>query len=328
VLRFNGREENYVGQTVTFRLTDAENTEISVAVKIWHEGTNAYMIVNPELSSRIPEKVEGKLNNVDEYFYFEYDETEKKLVNAQGALVAQIKDCENGTAFAGFPSGAVSVSFEVETAEPCGLNIYQISNQLFLTTDNETEYTDILGAQIALNGSIPVAIMSKGETITIPSAVAYDVATGKADVKLTVTLDGFPVAGLSNVSADKEYMLTFEMLGNYGLMYTSTDLNGKRVSISYAISVKDTQVPTIQVNGSIKTEYALGTKLFIPDFEVTDNSSESTCFVWLEMPNGELKNMTGVNEYTLTISGNYTLIIAAFDAESNYTWTEYTFIVK
>lgn len=328
VLRFNGLAENYVGQTVVFRLTDVTNPEISVVVKIWHEGETAYMVVNPALAGRIPEKVDGKLNNINEYFYFEYDEQEKKLINAQGSLVAQIKDCENGTVFNGFPSGAVNVSFEVETSETCGLNIYQISNQLFLTADSETEYVDILGAQISLNGAIPVAIMSKGQTITLPSAVAYDVATGKADVKLTVTLDGFPVAGLNNVSADKAYSLTFDALGNYGIIYTSTDLNGKKSSLSYAISVKDTKAPNIQVNGNINQEYKLGDKLSIPNFEVTDDSGASTTFVWLELPNGELKNITADSEWTLTISGSYNLIIAAFDAENNYTWVEYTFIVK
>ncbi len=309
---FSAQEENE--QSIVIRLKDSMNAEQSIYITLQIIDGAAYMSVNGGNLLN----VQGSFASIEQYFNFGISVASKCIVDETYSALALITTYQNGNSFEGFDSGLVEVSLELhsESNDACGINIFQIGNQSFSVLSMSTEFKDSLGPQIVLNGEIDTFISAVGTQVTLPSAIASDIATGKCDVTMTVTKNGFPIDGLSTVPATG-YAFTYSEIATYSIVYTAKDANGRITTTVYIVNIRDVTSPEIVVSGKISTEYSVGDKLSVPTVTATDDAGEAEVVLYLCQPDGKVVTLKQGTKVEFDCAGEYRLVIYAKDAAHN-----------
>jgi len=244
--------------------------------------------------------------------------------------ISEITTYSDGTAFEGF-SKYVYLMIEVTSAtdkQSNGIYICEINGQPF---PGGILYNDTYAPSLALNGSCSGAY-AVGESVTIPSASAYDVLSDvdATSVTVTVTNNGTPVTDvngktLNNVSANQEYVLTLNQSGNYVVTYNAKDAReGVMPKKEYLIIARIDTAPVISEVEIAKTVKKGGEiKVPIPEVTFAEDSEKNTFYMVYVKPNNEYQWFVEGDVITAETTGTYRILFMAIDAFGNSAYAEY-----
>ena len=111
--------------------------------------------------------------------------------------------------------------------------------------------------------------------------------------------------------------------GDYLITVTAMDASGNKTVSNTLISVVDTEKPTLQIGGTVSATAKVGDKISVPKATATDNYSETSMFVYVVYPTGEVMAIgENVDGFVATVAGTYSLVYSVNDAAGNFV-TEY-----
>lgn len=226
--------------------------------------------------------------------------------------------------FAGFPSGRIYFSVYFESAEiGSEYTLTYVGNQVMNSAP-----VDRIRPQVGISGSYG-GMASVGDTRVLPSAHAGDVLTPNISFGMNVYApDNSPVTSLdgvrlTRVDPTREYEIKFDMIGQYRVVYTTSDGNGSgSANVQYVINVEDKDAPVVTFKHAPQSTAKKGDVLVIPDFTVTDNYSAAekiTVNKCIITPWGEQFYLTDGNSVNATAVGKYELRVMATDEAGNST---------
>ena len=245
-----------------------------------------------------------------------------------------IEKYSDGSAFDGFTSGKVNLSFEVNGIEEN--SVYYVSSVNSYTITRVRQ--DRSAPNISVNGNYG-GFYNKGDEYVINSAVSADVLAPEVDFKLTVT-DGegnYVTAKdgtlLNGADPTAEYVIVLEKYGEYTVTYTSVENNAPRLNentFTYAVSVIDDEAPTFEMTGSSPKEIKKGDVVTLPKFTAADNltSAENiVTYVIVRNPNGRRVFLTE-DSYKFDFEGEYEIRYYFCDEAGNTSSAVITITVK
>lgn len=178
----------------------------------------------------------------------------------------------------------------------------------------------------------------KGSVVTISSMDALDVLSTvlRENIKVFVTNSQRKyMTSTDNVlldgtcPTDRDYQVKFDEYGEYTVFYTVLDGNDRQATISYKITIVDTQAPvlTLLKGYTEKTVISakLGSTVEISGYSVSDDidsKDKITVFTAIVDPTNSTAIVT--DKFKATMKGNYTVCYYAYDSAGNYTSTYYT----
>ena len=157
---------------------------------------------------------------------------------------------------------------------------------------------------------------------------------------------------LASCPANQKLDYTVTKAGYYKVVYTAEDTMGNKHSIENVMIVNDETAPDLKVTNNLKSEYKVGSKIYIPKYSATDNDGVVYIQVNLIFPNNEMRMLeyynngvktsylgkednvyddsfkTGDGGFIVSSKGLYVLRFVAFDDYYNYTVVEIKFNVK
>lgn len=233
---------------------------------------------------------------------------------------------DDGSAFAGFPSGKIYVSVRFVNAA-VGAQIGLVSVNGYPMT---TATSDRIAPKIVIMGVNYGGTHEIGSTVTLPSAMAGDTLDPNVTFTMKVTdgkgnivtdVDGLKLNG---VDPGREYTIKLDGYGQYSVSYTATDTFNQRNNtrqLNYTINVVDEIAPEIKFEAKFAETVKVGNSIVIPKFTVTDNVSEEadiTITKYVLTPSGVLvaipENSNAVNAGQ---AGKYEFRIIAVDKAGN-----------
>lgn len=320
-------------------LSSANDTSKSVTFNVTFSSMGL-TVATKDLSS-----VNFSLKNdaTNNYFAIGYTDATHTFTDVNDKAMCVLKSYDDGTEFNGFDGGIyLSIKF----------NSVKKASQLFVTAINNQSFGykysiddpagDINGPQIIINGTYNRR-QDLGSTLTVYTADAYDVLNQVETFTLSV-YDPDNVAILSNVSPDKIYTVKLDKIGRYRIVYSAKDTSGnnKVTNAGTTLTVVDIVEPTLEVNSKIKELYAVGSKIKLPKFTVSDNTENVYCDVYLLLPNNETRLLlsyvngettsylvpsdtnypssfkAGETSFYAETAGTYVLTYLAYDDSFNY----------
>lgn len=242
---FNTADDNL--NALLIRLYDSEDPRISVLLSVARAANNTYAFsVNGGAATSMAAATANRLLD------FSYNDNGKRAFvttnissSTGNSFAADINATESGEPFNGFLSGFVTAElfFESKTLEGTSVILYSISGQsVGGVKDKETgaitgTTRDYVGPKINVNGEYMGSIR-EGESFTIPSAIACDVAGFVSDVTVSVSAPngGYVTAEdgtlLKFAPADRHYVISPKTAGRYGVRYDCSDSNNNVASFT------------------------------------------------------------------------------------------------
>lgn len=331
------------------RLKDAYNPELMVEFKFYDFSTNgtAKVEVNDDGKIYIANYSSDSYDNDRGYDserkayvgkgYYSYesyfDATLNKLNYASGTEMAAVSSLKDGRVFEGFSSGLVFVEFEVNSVadNTSKLIIKTVSNQnMDYFIESQAEYTDndTIGPNLLFNKKMVDSRMTINSEFTVSYATAWDfVQSGSSYARVTVK---DPKGNqIINKQLTENEKIILNQYGAYTIQYRATDSLGKSTVTSFNVVVYDNEVPTIIVNGTIKSEYAVGTTLTLPNATVSDNCSQNLVVdVYIKTPSANYLLLGCGQTYKFEEKGAYLLVYSAQDDFGNLRRITYDITVK
>ena len=179
---------------------------------------------------------------------------------------------------------------------------------------------------------------SFNSVITISTAVACDLIAPylESGMKITVIMpdgsfakseDGVTLDGTNPV--DREYQVKLNQVGVYSVVYSYTDQNGGFESFAYSPIVKDSQGPTIVVEGKVEDEVVSakwGASVTVATYSVSDDITAAenidSCIL-VTYPSAIIREIPNGGSFYAEEKGRYTVMYYAYDEIGNVSWFIY-----
>lgn len=320
-LLFDGIADSCAFDALRIVLTDAEQSDVSVAFRIKNTGNKATIEVNGRNINLSYGFTEGSRFSVG------YADAALKL----GASRIAIERCVSGEMFMGFPSDKVmlSVFFEGATAGKAAYNLVRINGS---TMNNSA--TDRSGPSISVLSDSYGGSVAPGSTVLLPIAKAGDTLDPNVNFSLTVydpqnnVMRDVNGTLLQNVNPCVEYKILCDQYGQYRVAYTASDTFKQNArpninNVAYVITVEDEEGPVITFAKEFVTNVTVGTAVAIPDITVSDNVSAAENIKILRYvinPKGNYIDIPdGSNAIRCSMAGVYEFGIIAMDEAGNMT---------
>ena len=257
----------------------------------------------------------------DLLFSFKYRTNKTIELDTAGS----IRVTDYAPSFAGFASGKVNVSISVE-GKGGTFYLETINGQRFndATTDN-------IKPEIIL-GDVIVPIAKLGECVTVPKALCIDVLDPFVSANVSVSFGKNSVRSVDGVELkvqdiSRDWQFVADAYGDYIVTYVATDGAGKKQQYNYIITVLDSGLPTITVNGNIPTEVSLGASIELPSATVVDDvDGEIECKIYVFGPDSSVR--FSKNAFAPNKKGVYRICYVAVDKAGNVTVKEFNLEVK
>ena len=263
-------------------------------------------------------------------FSVELDSLGERITDVKtSAIAANITAFTDGTPFNGFTDASCRLSFSAVSAEDgAEFIISQIGNHYFNYFNDTLGYPqcDFIGPQIVIYGNTDYLTASINDEYIIPSASAFDVLSGAAEVTVTVRAGGQNV--ITDASCDTAQTITLNNYGLYSVIYTAYDVYGNISTRTLIVNVKDEIAPTITVNGEYSATYRTGDTITIFDFEASDGESSFTSCVFIKDSSLKITFLTPGEALKLDAPGVYEIVYRAVDAACNATRVVYQITVQ
>ncbi len=297
-------------------LSDANDPAISLSVKLLNKGKN---------------NAEVQIGDIRGSVTAAFGQNAEFLLGYKGQQITigssayTITTDANGNAFAGFPSGKLTVSVSFVEAQQgaaydvVSVNGYAMSN---LTSDRTGPKIVVLGDY---GGSFSI-----NQQITIPAALAGDALDPTVTFSMTVkdpqgnvvtTTDGVK---LENVDPTVAYTVLLDQYGQYSVRLVAADTFNARPNETvrpYTINVDDEVAPEITFTSTFADTAKVGDVLVMPSFTVSDNvtpAEEIVVVKYVYTPSGRLLRLDGAsNSITAAQEGTYEFRIYVSDAAGN-----------
>ena len=223
--------------------------------------------------------------------------------------IGTITTYQNGAAFNGFPSGSVYMEIEADGK----VGITTIANQNF-----NNYVRDSITPLLTINGSFSGSYLP-GQTITLPSASAYDVLGAVGDITVVVKSASGEVVATGSASEALSFVL--QNYGTYSVVYSVTDASGNKMSYSSSLVVVDDVKPTLTFDGSVPETVKAGTSITVPGYTVSDNGDLSRVIVkrYICGPDGIILVIGSDNTVRFDRRGEYILYFFVIDENDNST---------
>lgn len=310
----DGAKINFSALTVT--LADADDPSIAVSF-VLTVGTDAQSVFTA--SGQQVAQVSGSFSE-NNHFRFTYSALTHSLQD-QNALVraAQIRNCDNGQTFNGFPSGKVTVGFTFGgVAGDSSVRLVQIGNQM-ITNRN----IDAIAPQITYDGEVPLSGI-KGAEIALPAAIIADVIDPNASVRLTVYGPENDIVLETNEIVEGGVKFIPEENGKYRVVYTISDASGNSFPQTYNLNVADVVAPELVVNGEISQTASVGDTIRLPGASATDDTTEALKIeIFVIDPHGVM--YTADETLKVTEKGRY--IVRYYVRDDNYNFAMREFVI-
>jgi len=299
-------------------LTDREDSRIKTEFSFSSRYGTAYLSVNGGEERALNDKLnDGKERRIY------YNSEAKCFVYASSSQTLSYPAGITGSryCYAEIVFGDASSSSEVR--------VTRIQNQL-ICMDSYDDFAPQVYADVS--GSVEI-----GSRLTIRGAVYSDALSPvvRGDARVSVTKPGGGYARktdgteLKDVFADEEFEILFSEYGIYRLIYTIKDANGMVTEQPYGIEVADMLAPTVTFDDGSNAETVqtikLACKYRIKKYTLNDNydsASDLTVYTFIYDKNGVIVKY-GVNEFSLTEEGEYTVYVYCVDTSGNYGYASY-----
>ena len=325
-LRFSGLAGKSAQEYMDIVLSDYYDERNDVILRIKAIDGTYYLFVNGDETN--PIKLTGSMSSVSEFITLNYDNSNFFINDESGYNLTKISVNTRGNKFKGFESGLVRVSFELHNIsknKKGSVNILQIGNQTFYQSETVADYS---GPQIWLEGTLNAGTVKVGDSVTVPTAKAFDILTGSHEVLLTINTPSGVWNGVKNIAAIQEHTFAFTESGYYTIVYVSTDGNGNKTTARYQFYCKDVVSPEVSINGTVKGTAKVGTTMVFPEATYSDNSSECMFSIIVLTPDGCTIRLGSDRSYKFEKTGRYIVAYYATDSDYNYTLIEYQVEVK
>lgn len=300
-LKLSVEKDATVSTTSTFRLNDGVRRTMAGS---FYEG-----------QTRIPFTFTLSGNTISDY---------------EGTVLGVATETLAGEPFEGFPSGMVYVSFEMEgvTGES-EIGLVQLWNQPFGFTYGD--YIQPLISVGELDGKY-----AKGDVITLPSFLAFDVLDSEVTVELTVRVGTKNLTERNSGSLLKAlpierggtYQFQIEDFGRYDIIIEVCDSGGEEYTYRKTFYVDGTTLPTLTINGGFASSYKAGEALVPPTATAVDyQGKELDVYVYFVDKSGRYQDLTA-GTYKPTDTGYYTVVYYCYDEFGNYVMQKYAVYVK
>lgn len=289
---------------IIITLTDSVNVNEKLTVKL----TQVDNAVKLNLAGFQELNTSGNFKNGKVNFEIKNDNG----VYSDTKFLTNIEKFDNGLPFTGFSSGKMYAEFTISKVS--GNSAIYIKN-----LNDQTLFIKNLfdGFAPVINVNKPISLTcALGDRLIVPSAFSVDMLDPNTEVTVKVT-DPLGKVLLNDV-ADKERFVVVDRFGIYKIEYkTQDDFSNVRV-MPYEVNCEDTFNPVIEINGQFTETMKVGSKLIIPEINVTDNISTGLeCYVFIETPTNYIENVE--ESYVFEKAGTYRLRFFAQDDSSNFT---------
>ncbi len=229
-------------------------------------------------------------------FVLNYDYQTHAFADYSGKIVGYARNAD-GTAWTGFDSGMVYVSYEL---------INPVANEAILHLGGIANHT--LGVSASKDGVAPYITMGAinkvvefGDTVTLAPAFAFDVLGDVASFTMSLKT---PSGKLLLTENDPTKVSTFKVdeYGSYTLTYKAVDGNGKSKQITFNINVFYNVKPTLSYSGEMSTTAKAGKSVTLPKITVGGTNEATKLSVYIMQPNGSRVKVEG-DSVTFTQKG-------------------------
>ncbi len=229
---------------------------------------------------------------------------------------------DDGSAFEGFPSGKVFVTYIIEgITGDAGIKMNSIGSQTLYAEylgDVLQPYVDIVVPEFEYQEDMPERF-ALNQRVRIPYVRAYDNLSPYVEVFVTLTApDGGKI--YDNALCEEGMSFVIENYGKYYLSYYAADKAGKFKLDSYTIQAEDLIAPTITLS-SDEPLSGKGNRVAItlPDVKVLDNYDENPVLkIFAVDAYGEYTALEG-DRFVPPQAGRYIIRYYAYDANYNVT---------
>ncbi len=307
---------NFAALHVT--LTDSQNQDVAVTVKLINNGKKNINVVVGEYSASVSAAFGSGDKVVLGY---------KNKNFTVGASSFYVEKTDDGASFAGFPSQKVylRVAF-VEAQSGASYLIESVNGHTFSNATRDTT-----SPKIAVLGDYGGS-HKLGETLVIPPAVIGDTLDPNVACSITVKApDGSIVTSVEGVALNEAnclvaHSIQLSQYGQYSVVIVATDTFNPRKNerkLQYKILVADDVKPQISFETEMATTATVGETLILPNYTVSDNITESdklTVSKYVYTPSGRLVLLNGEsNSIQATQAGVYEFRITVMDKAGNMT---------
>lgn len=233
---------------------------------------------------------------------------------------------DDGSAFAGFPSGRIYVSVNfVNAAVGAQIDVVSVNGHPMTTATSDRIAPKIVIMSANYGGTHEI-----GSTVTLPAAMAGDTLDPNVTFTMKVTdgkgnivtdVDGVKLNG---VDPGREYTIKLEEYGQYSVSYTASDTFNQRNNtrpLNYTLNVVDEIAPEIKFEAKFAETVKVGESMVIPKFTVTDNVSAAediTITKYVLTPSGVLVTIPEESNSVKAVqAGKYEFRIIAVDKAGN-----------
>lgn len=323
---FTVDKENHAAEGVVLTFTDAADPQVYITLDI---DKNARVSVNG--GARV--QMAGSFDGTSLYdFVVKFSNVSCIFSDARGTRLARVQEDALGNPFAGFKSGEVYISMQTYGVQQGGvftLNLKRINDQNLSnfsrdTTEPRIELDERLGGQKTV-----------GETVVLYPVKAIDVLgeISSFTVSVSYTDDNLPVKDVNgnaimDFDATEEYSFIIERVGNIAIAYTAKDTAGQVRTVIKQISVPDTVLPEISIEGNMPSTAKVGQEIVLPSVKATDNLGEE-CYTMITVTSPSAFGTVVKNgRFTFTEAGVYYVRFVAYDANFNSRYLEYRVTVS
>ena len=311
----NSAKNNFDYITVT--LTDAYDKKVAISTTLYNRGTKPAEIGVNGVSVNKNLAVATFQN--DKVINFNFSNNQSII----DETFVKYSQTIYGEEFNGFPSGMVYAKISLGGVKgESELNLTQINGQMLKTT-----LSDNIAPTISINGAYERTYAKVGDVIDVYSAITRDILEPNCKGTISVTLDGEFVTALDNtlldgVSMDKAYQFKVSEVGQYEIIYSSTDGKNKTNTRVIFKTYSFTE-PTLKLDSKIKTEWTVG-QITLPKPVV---AAGVVAYVSVTDPYGEVVTVNNY-KFEALYQGIYEVRYVAQDAEGNTKTLVYKIGVK
>lgn len=226
---------------------------------------------------------------------------------------------ESSLCFMSVRFDGVKAGFKVRVDEVCNQGLTTVSSG---STKVGDEVSPLVYAKM------PEKVGSLRQEIVISRPYATDVLSPSSYEKLSLTVykNGKPVKDVNGrelkgvTDFENEIKFVLEEFGKYSVMYNYTDGVGKESTPLYQIiTVVDVEAPVLVLPDEGKAIDAEVGKAFKPDFEATDNVTDTSKLkvYYVVKDSDENFVMTTTSDIVISVQGKYTIIVYVVDEAGN-----------
>lgn len=326
-IEFSVLKNNF--EKVNVYLTDKDDSSVQLKLTVEKDAV-ASATSTFRLNDGVRRVMAGSFYEGQTRIPFTFVLTGNTISDYEGTVLGTATETLAGEPFEGFPSGMVYVSFEMEGVTGASeIGLIQLWNQPFGFTYGD--YIQPLISVGELDGKY-----AKGDVITLPEFLAFDVLDSEITLELTVRVgtknltelnSGKPLKTLL-MEKGETYQFQIEEFGRYDIIIEVTDLGGEEYSYRKTFYVDGTTLPTLTVNGGFETSYKAGEAIVPPTATASDYQGEALdVYVYFVDKSGRYHDLTA-GTYKPTDTGYYTVVYYCYDEFGNYAMQKYTVYVK